>query len=270
MNKALVVLALAGCSPSIYRAPVREPTYYSINSDGTKSDVYSRVNEWSSYGTRGLGAQSTIAAAYEQAQHKPPPTYAVEIFNATLPPGVTLDHGALKIVDGAPYQAIGRFEIGYWKESAPHEAAIEPDLHRLAQVTGGDTIVIDVQHFDHADDRVQFMVGVVLQKRTQASHSTSREHARAHLVYTGVAGCSNSDEFADEVSARLGYSPWQASGPELHAEIARANGAYVVRVSRLGATPRSLVGPSCKAAIDAAVTAVVVELDDLATTTATD
>src|SRR6185503_9300587 len=116
---------VAGCAPGIYRAPKREANYYSINADGSRSEKYSRVNQWSTFGAGGLGAQSAIAAAYEDAQHAPPPANAVEIFNAALPPGVTLDHGTVKIDKAAPYEAIGRYEIGYWKASAPHETQIE-------------------------------------------------------------------------------------------------------------------------------------------------
>jgi len=162
----LFTIVLAACASSSYRAPVREVNYYSINADGTKSETYSRMNEWSTYGTRGLGAQATMAAAYEKAQHAPPPGNQIEIYNASLPPGVTIEHGVVKITGGAPYEAIGRFSIGYWQASAPHEAEIEPDLHRLASVAGGDAIVVEVQRRDRADDRVQYLLGLVLRKRT--------------------------------------------------------------------------------------------------------
>jgi hypothetical protein len=255
----LYVLALTLAAACV---PLREPSYYSINADGSKSEVYSRLNEWSSYGTHGLGAQATVAEAYAQAQHAPPPVNRLEVYNASLPPGVTLDNGTIKIADGAPYQAIGRFEIGYWQSSAPRERAIEPDLHRLAHVTGGDTITVDVQHFDHADDRVQYVTGVVLRKRTQVA--THREHARARLVYKTTAGCPGEEDLPDEVSAKLGYSPWKATAAPVQAEIARGGGGYVATVSRAGASAKSLHGASCKDVIDAVVTALVVELDDLA------
>lgn len=271
--KASLVLALtlAACAPGIFRAPVRQPNYYSINADGSKSDTYSRINEWSSYGTHGLGAQSTIAAAYEQAQHAPPPSNRVDIYNASLPAGVTLEHGTVKIEKDAPYEAVGRFEIGYWKSSAPREAQVEPDLHRLAQVAQGDTIVVEIQRFDHADDRVEYMVGLVLRKRaaaptapaqTAAHAPTPRAHAQLRLVYEAPgAGCLGADEFADEVSAKLGYSPWQASGPVLRTEISRGKDGYHATLSLPGAAPKSLSGDSCSAVIDAAVMVVVVELD---------
>ena len=264
----LLTLALAACAPGIFRAPVRQPNYYSINTDGSKSDTYSRINEWSSYGTHGLGAQSQMSAAYEQAQHAPPPDNHVDIFNASLPAGVTLTNGTVKIDKDAPYEAVGRFEIGYWKSSAPRETQVEPDLHRLAQVAQADTIVVEIQRFDHADDRVEFMVGLVLRKRdgapapaTTASAPAHHEHAQAKLVYKSAPGCLSADEFADEVSAKLGYSPWQAAAPALRTEIGRSKGGYYAKVSLPGADPKSLSGDSCKAVVDAAVTVVVVELD---------
>lgn len=262
----IVALALAACTPGIYRAPVRQPSYYSVTADGKRSDTYSRINEWSSYGTHGLGAQATIAAAYEQAEHARPPENHIEIYNASLPPGVTLEHGTVQIDKTAPYEAVGRFEIGYWKSSAPHETEIEPDLHRLASVAAGDTIVVEVQRFDHADDRVQYMVGLVLRKRDVAAAAPAparREHARARLVYTASGpGCLSEAEFADEVSAKLGYSPWQPDGPALRTEIRRDNATYHATLSLAGAAPKQLSGATCRAVIDAAVTVVVVELDD--------
>lgn len=276
-NVLLLVLALTACAPGIFRAPVRQPNYYSINADGSKSDTYSRINEWSTYGTHGLGAQSQMSAAYEQAQHAPPPDNHVDIYNASLPPGVTLTNGTVKIDKDAPYEAVGRFEIGYWKSSAPRETQVEPDLHRLAQVAQADTIVVEIQRFDHADDRVEFMVGLVLRKRDAAAPAAAapaqtaaahRGHAQAHLVYKGAAGCLAADEFADEVSAKLGYSPWQATGPAVRAEISRRKDGYHATIALPGGEPKALSGDSCKAVIDAAVTVVVVELDDHAGPTA--
>jgi hypothetical protein len=274
MNTLPVLLfALVACAPApeIYRAPVRQQSYYSVNADGSASTRYSRIDEWSAYST--LGAQASIAAAYEQAQHAPPPVNHVDIYNASLPPGVTLEHGALKIDKDAPFDAIGRFEIGYQRSSAPLENEIEPDLHRLAQVAQGDTIVVEVQRLDRADDHVDSMVGLVLRKRDAAARTGSaptprqREHARAHLVYTASgAGCPSADEFADEVSAKLGYSPWQVNGPVLRADIQRGNDAYHAKLSFPTSAPRSLTGASCRAVINAAIIAVTVELDDRVTT----
>jgi hypothetical protein len=258
----LLVVHVAACTPGIYGAPVREPNYYSINHDGSRSDVYSRINEWSSYGTHGLGAQAAISAAYEQAQHAPAPANTVEIWNSSLPPGVTLEQGGVKVDASAPYELVGRFEIGYWKSSAPHETAIEPDLHRLAAVTQSDTVVVEIQRVDHGDDRVDHMVGIVLKKRAVASAPPHREHVRAHLVYEATAGCPDAGEFADDVSARLGYSPWQDDAPAVHASISATRGRFHATVSRAGTAPRTLDAATCKSVTDAAVAAVVVELDD--------
>lgn len=263
----------------------RQPNYYSINADGSRSETYSRINEWTSYGTSALGAQSAIAAAYEQAQHAPPPANQVEIYNASLPPGVTLEHGTVKIDKDAPYVAVGRFEIGYWKDSAPREAAIEPDLRRLAHVAQGNTIVVEVQRFDHADDRVSYMSGLVLQRRVLLTGDSSaaaapaqptvggfaprRSRAQARLVYQATgAGCMTEDELADEVSAKLGYSPWQASAPPVRIAIRGDQDGYHATVSLPDRAPKSLRGDSCKAVIDAAVTVVVIAFDDRASTAA--
>lgn len=268
---ALVAVALAAgaCTPAIFRAPVRQPNYYSINADGSRSEKYSRVNQWSSYGTSGLGAQSKIAAAYEDAQHAAAPAVDVAVYNASLPPGVSLEHGTVKIAPDAPYEAVGRFEIGYWTASAPREHELEDDLRRLASVTHGDTIVVEVQRVDHADDRVQYMNGIVLRKRgavaaTPPAPAAPRARAEARLVYKASGqGCLSEDEFADEVSAKLGYSPWRTSAARtLHAELARGEGDYRATISVAGASPKQLSAATCKALTDAVVTVVVVQLDE--------
>jgi len=153
---ALLVLTACGLG--------RKANYYSINHDGSRSDSYSHINEYTSYGPDGLGQQQAISTAYEDAQHAPAPQLDVEIFNASLPPGVKLTGGVLEIDKEAPYEAVGRFEIGYWLESAPQETEVKDDLLRLASVTHTNVIVVEVDHVTHADPRVNHLVGVVLRK----------------------------------------------------------------------------------------------------------
>ena len=271
MNRLLVLLVVAACgAPGLYRAPKREPNYYSINADGSRSDKYSRINQWSSFGTHGLGAQSAVAAAYEAAQHAPAPATAIDIFNASLPPGVTLESGTVKIAKDAPYEAIGRFELGYWKSSAPRETEIEEDLRRLATVAHGDTLVVEVSLFDHADDRVQYVAGLVLRKRRDVAAPSAgpkpaveRSRAQARLVYKASGGgCMNEAEFADEISAKLGYSPWQANATQtLRADIGRSETGYRATITIAGAEPKQLTGATCRTLLDAVVTVVVIQLD---------
>lgn len=269
LRLVVAIVTVAACTPGIYRAPVRQPNYYSINADGSRSEKYSRINQWSSYGTNGLGAQSKIAAAYEDAQHAPAPSVPVEVYNASLPPGVSLEHGTVKIEKDAPYEAVGRFEIGYWTQSAPRETEIEDDLRRLAAVTQGTTVVVEVQRVDHADDRVQYVNGIVLRKRGAAAAPartarTPRPRTHARLVYKASGqGCLSHDEFADEVSAKLGYSPWQASADKtLYTEIRRGDGDYRATISVPGAEPKQLSGATCRTLTEAIVTVVVIQLDD--------
>jgi hypothetical protein len=264
LRAALVLVAVTACSPGIYRAPVREPNYYSINPDGSRSERYSRINQWASYGTNALGAQTKIAAAYEDAQHAPPPPVPVEVYNASFPPGVTLEDGTVRIAKDAPYEAIGRFEIGYWTQTAPREHEIEADLRRLASVTQGTTIVVEVQRVGHADDRVQYINGIVLRTRTaKPTASTPRPRVHARLVYQPSGeGVLSEDAFADEVSAKLGYSPWQASAETtLRTEIRCRPGNYHATISLPGAPPKQLSGATCKHVTDAVVTVIVVQLD---------
>ena len=59
---AVIAAARGACTPGIYHAPVRQPNYYSVGSDGARSLQYSQINEWVTYGTDGLGAQARVAA----------------------------------------------------------------------------------------------------------------------------------------------------------------------------------------------------------------
>ena len=258
-----LVVVVGACTPAIYRAPVRQPNYYSINVDGSRSEKYSRINQWSSYGTNGLGAQPKIAAAYEKAQHAVAPTLDVTVYNASFPPGVSLEHGTVKIDPEAPYLSIGRFELGYWTASAPREHELDEDLRRLAAVTHGDTLVVEVQRVGHGDDRVQYVNGIVLRKTAAQKPVTSRPRTEARLVYKATGqGCLSEDDFADEVSAKLGYAPWRATAPRaLHAELERVNGSFRATISVAGAAPKQLSATTCEALTAAVVTVVVIQLD---------
>ena len=262
----LTLLAVGGCTSGIYQAPVRKPNYHSINADGSQSKKYSRINQWSSYGTSGLGMQSRIAAAYEKAQHAPAPALEVEIYNASLPPGVSLEHGTVKIDEDSPYTAIGRFEIGYWQDTAPEESEVEEDLRRLAFITKADAVILEVQRVGHADARVLYMNGIVFRKReleAALDPVTPPRRAQARLDYQAQGqGCLSPEEFADEVSAKLGYSPWQPDATTtLHAQIRCNKGEHNATLSMPGAESRQLHGATCKALTEKLVTVLVVQLE---------
>jgi len=252
----------------------RKSNYYSVNNDGTRSQKYSRVNQYTGYGENALGAQATIAAAYEEAQHAPAPAIQVQVLNAALPAGVTLENGTIKIDKDAPYVAIGRFEVAYWLPSAPKETEIEDDLRRLAGVTKSNVVVVEVTRMGHGDPRVNYFSGILLHKgdaieasvvgtQVAAEPARTRARAKAHLVYEAKAtGCLTATEFADEVSARLGYSPWVADGASsLHTEIAAQGKAFRATVRLADGTKKTLTGQTCKTLTDAVISAVVVQLD---------
>lgn len=140
------------------------PGYYSISSDGTRSAKYSRINEYTEYGLDGLGAQAKVARVYEAAQHAPPPNIDVEIYNATLPAGVTITSDIVHIDDNAPYEGVGRFEIGYWRSAAPDDGQIGDDLKRLAAATNSNVAIVTIVHWDHGDTRVDHVKGLLLRK----------------------------------------------------------------------------------------------------------
>lgn len=249
----------------------RKSNYYSVNADGTRSKKYSRVNQYTSYGAGGLGAQAKIAAAYEDAQHAPAPNIEVEVLNAALPAGVTLEGGTIKIAPDAPFEAIGRFEVAYWLSSAPQETEVEDDLKRLAAVTSANVVVVEVARMAHGDPRVNFLTGILLRRggeRASATEPTAQParagaRSRARLVYAANAyGCLSASEFSDEVSARLGYSPWvEDSAIEIHTELVANGKAFRATVKLADGTRKTLTGVSCKVLTDAVISAVVVQLD---------
>jgi hypothetical protein len=264
MTRALaLVIMLVGCGLG------RQPNYYSIRPDGSRSEVYSRINEYASYETGGLGRQAAVAAAYEEAQHAPPPAKDVEIFNASLPPGVKATGGGIEIQPGTPLAGVGRFEIGYWLSSAPPETEVGDDLKRLAAVTNADVVVVEVQRVKHGDPRVNHLNGVLLRRVAQPTVVVSpvppvvRPRVTAQLVYQANArGCLSAGEFADEVSARLGYSPWvDASANTLHTEIVEQGGTYRATIRVPSGASKEVAGASCRAVTDAAISAIVVRLD---------
>jgi len=269
--RSMLVLVLALASAC---GPMRKDTYYSINADGSRSQRYSRINQYAGYGKDALGAQAKVAAAYEAAQHAPPPAIDIEVFNAALPPGVTLEDGAVEIAADAPYESVGRFEIGYWLDSAPQEAEVEDDLRRLAAVTSANVVVVEVTRVDHADTRVNFLSGILLRRRAVAPEAApvataeapvaARPHASARLIYAATPrGCLTATELADEVSAKLGYSPWtELAERAVRVEIEREGDRYRATVAFGDGATKQLAGATCRTVTDAAISVVVVQLDE--------
>ena len=254
----------------------RQPNYYSVNPDGSRSERYSRLNEYSAYGTSGLGAQKAISDAYEKAQHAPPPAKDVKIFNSSLPPGVTLSNGVIQIDKSTPLEAVGRFEVGYWLSSAPQETEVKDDLVRLAAVTESDMVVVEVQRVSHADPRVEYLVGFVLRQKLAdlseariepSQPAAAKPHVHAKLAYEARGhGCLSEGEFSDQVSAVLGYSPWSSNGDsatkELHVKIAEAAGAFKATITLPHARARDVTGATCQTATQAAVAVFAVALQE--------
>lgn len=263
MTRTLFVIMLVGCGLG------RQPNYYSIRPDGSRSEIYSRINEFASYERDGLGRQAQVAAAYEEAQHAPPPAKQVEIFNASLPPGVKVNGGAIEIEPGTPLAGVGRFEIGYWLSSAPPETDVGDDLKRLATVTNADVVVVEVQRVAHGDPRVNYLHGILLRRTAPDVATTTplppvaRPRVKAQLVYqVNARGCLSAGEFADEISAKLGYSPWvDASSNTLRTEIVERGGAYRATIRVPSGVSKEVAGASCRAVTDAAISAIVVRLD---------
>jgi hypothetical protein len=268
MNRIILVLVmLTACGLG------RQPNYYSVNPDGSRSERYSHVNEYSAYGTSGLGAQQTVSDAYEKAQHARPPALDVKIFNSSLPPGVTLSNGVVQIDKDAPYEAVGRFQIGYWLNSAPQETEVKDDLVRLASVTDATVVVVEVTHVSHADPHVNYMEGFVLREKQLAALTATgptpppapvKSHVHAKLAYEARGpGCLSMGEFSDEVSAVLGYSPWTADATrEVKIRIAQDAGAFKATITLPHAPAKNIQGATCQTATQAAVAVFAVALQE--------
>lgn len=262
--RALVLLALAACAPPppLQNTWVHAPDYYSVNADGTRSARYSRVDAYTAFGTSALGAQAVIAPAYERAQHAPPPARELVVFDAELPPGITVDGATMNVDPRAPYEPIGRFDVSYVLAAAPEERDIVDDLQRLAQVAAGDAVVIVVQHVGAADARVRAVEGFVLRRRAPVAHATHAHRQTARLDYTAAPECPSGDQIARAIAARLGYSPWAAAAPTtLHAEIAKDGRGFAASLRVGDARVRHLSAGTCKGVSDALVSIAVIQLD---------
>ncbi len=138
-------------------------------------------------------------------------------------------------------------------------------LVRLASVTHGNVVIVEVQRVAHADPRVNYLTGIVLRKRAAPGEvAASKPHVRAKLDYQASArGCLTAAEFADEVSTRLGYSPWAADAPlRLQAQIAERAGTFHATLHAPGGDLKELTGSTCRMVTDAAIAVLVVRLDE--------
>lgn len=89
----------------------------------------------------------------------------------------------------------------------------------------------------------------------------AKPRTTAKLVYHAPPGCLTAGELADEVSARLGYSPWRPDAPlELTTQIAARGGGFHGTVGD-GEFAKQIDGASCKVVTDAAASAIAVRLE---------
>lgn len=265
----LAGLVVSACAkqPMPANSWVSDPGYYSIAADGTRTPRYSRIDHYVAYGNGGLGAQAHISDAYADAQHASPPTNDPIVFYEQLPPGFTIDGDTVKVDPRAPYVPIGRFDISYWQPSAPDEPDVIDDVKRLAAVTSGDAIVLQLEHVAAADPHVRRMAGLVLrgQKLIPIGSGTSApsvSHRKAKLAYSATAGCPTGDELGRAIATRLGYSPWDASAStELRAQITPTPRGFEASL-QIGASTRRLSAAGCRGLSDALVAIAVIQLED--------
>jgi len=98
---------------------------------------------------------------------------------------------------------------------------------------------------------------------------TSRVHADAQVAldyHSKVKGCPSSDRFADEVSAKLGFVPWDAQAQTaIRVRIAEDSGDFVGTLEQPDGTSKVLRAPTCAKLDEALVSAIAVALDRPAT-----
>jgi len=83
----------------------------------------------------------------------------------------------------------------------------------------------------------------------------------ARLDYKAPARCPSQKRFADEVTARLGFSPWSGEGATVHVQIGVEKDQFVGSLARDQANPRRFVADSCRKLTDLLVTATAVVVD---------
>jgi hypothetical protein len=84
----------------------------------------------------------------------------------------------------------------------------------------------------------------------------------ARLRYQAPERCPSRTRFAEEVTARLGFSPWSTTGSTLHVRIRVENAAFVGSLSPdPTAEPRRFAADSCRKVTDLLVTAAASALD---------
>jgi hypothetical protein len=265
--RALGLLALAACASMTETQRndwVQRPDYYSVDASGARLRRYSRIEQLVAYGEHGLGAQATIASAYESAQHAPPPEIETIVFAAELPPGITIDGRSVTVDPRAPYEPVAQFALGYWLEAAPQEPEIVDDLRRLASVTHGDAVVIEIEHVAPADARVKTVTGFVLHRRELAAAPPPVDHHhKARLAYRASGdGCLDDAAFARAITSQLGYEPWDRdAAATLTAEIRGHRTGFTATLQVDRANPRRLSGTTCAGVTSALIAIAVLQLD---------
>jgi hypothetical protein len=90
----------------------------------------------------------------------------------------------------------------------------------------------------------------------------ARSAHAARLSYEAPERCPSRTRFADEVTARLGFSPWSETGEVLHVRISAGLSSFVGSIAPdAAAAPRRFTAPSCRKVTDLLVTAAATALD---------
>lgn len=182
-----------------------------------------------------------------------------------------------QLVVGGPWEMLGTVSISRPKVVEPlaasNRAIVDP---RACRMGGSAIAVMSSAVFTssaavHDDSAVIF---AVLRPREQQELLTGdggrvdgalgmrAPRPAAQLAYREGPGCVTRDELADEVSAKLGYSPWQdAAELRFVVDVEPARGAFHATVQGPDGAVKSFDGATCRAVTDAVATAIAVRLD---------
>ena len=91
--------------------------------------------------------------------------------------------------------------------------------------------------------------------------STASAARLEYEMHPGDLACPSRARFAQEVSAKLGFSPWIDDGPTVHVTIDLTTGRYVGHLARERDHEREFKADTCRRVADLLVTATAIALD---------
>lgn len=129
-----------------------------------------RVNSYTPFGQFQPGESERVSHEYTASLLKPAPDWKVTILNASLPPGMAVVNGNVVVSPNAPFELLGRFELGFrLDDSAPTQSQLPDYLKRFARAANADTLVVEIEPRQDKPDKVEVVSGYALRLKTGAT-----------------------------------------------------------------------------------------------------